>query len=276
MDLLDNLLSIGFTEYEAKVYLALLSDYPATGYQISKKAGIPRSMVYEALGRLDIRGAVLKTIDERATLFRPVPPDTLLDRYEHEHQARLQHLRSDLRKRYSQQDEDRLWTINGRSAAMTYILQMLQNAQGEVLAVLGDAELAELNSEIRTACQRGVKIFALLTGREAPVSLEIEGQSCPQYVHHPPLESELQQLTHLLVVVADSRECLICSTDPAQKEISATITRNANLGAIVRQFIWMELFAQTAARNLGPDWLVRLAPEATQYLPTPYPAKEGA
>ena len=33
-------------------HLALLGENPATGYQVSKKAGIPRSMVYEALGRL--------------------------------------------------------------------------------------------------------------------------------------------------------------------------------------------------------------------------------
>jgi Cd2+/Zn2+-exporting ATPase len=57
MELLDDLNALGFTEYEAKVYLALLKDHPATGYQLSKQAGIPRSMVYEALGRLDVRGA---------------------------------------------------------------------------------------------------------------------------------------------------------------------------------------------------------------------------
>jgi hypothetical protein len=53
-DLLNDLNAIGFTEYEAKVYLALLKEHPSTGYQISKMAGIPRSMVYEALGRLDV------------------------------------------------------------------------------------------------------------------------------------------------------------------------------------------------------------------------------
>jgi Cd2+/Zn2+-exporting ATPase len=273
MDLLANLIALGFTEYESKVYLALLGDYPATGYQISKKAGIPRSMVYEALGRLDGRGAVLKTLDGRATLFSPVPPDTLLDRYEQEQRDRVRALRADLHKRYTQQDEDRLWSISGGSAALAYAAKMLHSAQGEVLAVLGDNELDALDDAIRAGCQRGVKVFALLTGTQAPAIQKFEGQACPQYVHHPPLESQLQQMTHLLVVVADSRECLICNTDPAQNEISATVTRNANLGKIVRQFIWMELFAQTAAKNLGPDWLVRLAPETLQYLPNPYPGE---
>ena len=78
MNLQSKLSELGFTEYEAKVYLALLDESPATGYQISKQAGVPRSMVYEALGRLKGRGAVLETPDERATLYRPLPPDVLL------------------------------------------------------------------------------------------------------------------------------------------------------------------------------------------------------
>ena len=69
MDLLADLTKIGFTEYEAKVYLALLREYPATGYQLSKESGVPRSMVYEALKRLHGRGAALETVEDRATLY---------------------------------------------------------------------------------------------------------------------------------------------------------------------------------------------------------------
>ncbi|RMD79484.1 MAG: TrmB family transcriptional regulator, partial [Chloroflexi bacterium] len=32
-NLLEQLTALGLTEYEARVYLALLTDYPATGYQ---------------------------------------------------------------------------------------------------------------------------------------------------------------------------------------------------------------------------------------------------
>ncbi|MCZ7670869.1 MAG: helix-turn-helix domain-containing protein [Chloroflexi bacterium] len=56
IDLRTALNKIGFTEYEAKVYLALLREHPATGYQLSKESGVPRSMVYEALKRLHNRG----------------------------------------------------------------------------------------------------------------------------------------------------------------------------------------------------------------------------
>ena len=33
--------SLGFTEYEAKVYLALVQSAPATAYEISHRSGVP-------------------------------------------------------------------------------------------------------------------------------------------------------------------------------------------------------------------------------------------
>src|SRR5579864_4996172 len=90
MDLMESLVAVGFTEYEAKIYLELLRNNPATGYQLAKSAGIPRSMVYEALGRLRNRGAVLETLEERATLYRPLPPDVLLDNHAREQQQLIE------------------------------------------------------------------------------------------------------------------------------------------------------------------------------------------
>ena len=69
VELLKALQSIGFSEYEAKTYLALLRSAPETGYQISKSSGVPRSMIYEVLNRLQVRGAVLQSHDEKNTLY---------------------------------------------------------------------------------------------------------------------------------------------------------------------------------------------------------------
>src|SRR5512137_3126356 len=129
MEAPNDLMAIGFTEYEARVYLALLGENPATGYQLSKKAGIPRSMVYEALGRLHARGAILRTGDQRATLYRPVPPDLLLDRYAQEQQRLTQTLRASLKALYTSEAEEHIWSISGQSAVMAYALQIVREAR---------------------------------------------------------------------------------------------------------------------------------------------------
>jgi Cd2+/Zn2+-exporting ATPase len=253
MDLIASLTEIGFTEYEAKIYLELLRDNPSTGYQLSKSAGIPRSMVYEALGRLHNRGAVLETRDERATLYRPLPPDVLMDDHEREHRRLIEGLRDGLRQRYTTEDEDHLWSISGRRAVLSYANQMINSADNEVLLVLADPDLDDLRPAILRACERRLAVSALLTGK---------GElNCGEVAHHPPLESELQNLTQTTMIIVDQRESLIANT---QFETRATITRNPNLVLIARQFVWMELFTQRIYHQLGDEMIARLKPEDQQ------------
>jgi Cd2+/Zn2+-exporting ATPase len=251
MDYLQTTLTqIGFSDYEAKVYLALLHDSPTTGYQLSKKSGVPRSMVYEALGRLATRGAVLETVEARATLYRPLPPTVLLDRYEEDQRRMVKELRAGMEKIYQSSDEDKVWSIRGRRAAFSYAAQMLREAEKEVYAVLNDEALFALEEEFIALCQRNVDINALLTGES--------NLACGQVAHHPPLESELQELTGTLVIVTDNQRALIASTN---HETIATITGNRNLVLMARQFVWMELFAQRIYTRLGPDFVQQLDPE---------------
>ncbi len=253
MDLLTGLVAAGFTEYEAKTYLALLREHPATGYHLSKKSGVPRSMVYEALGRLNARGAVLETHDGRATQYRPLPPDVLLDQHEQQYQRLISELREGLRKLYTAQEDDRVWSISRRGSVLSYAAQMIWKAQTEIDLVLADADLESLHEHIRGACQRGVMVSALLTG---------DGElDCGQTARHSRLESELQDLTGTLMVVVDGKEVLIARSDA---ETRATITCNPNLVLIARQFVWMELFAQRIYGRLGPEMLIRLDPEDRQ------------
>jgi Cd2+/Zn2+-exporting ATPase len=250
MDLLTDLNAIGFTEYEAKVYLALLQDYPATGYQLSKQAGIPRSMVYEALGRLDTRGAVLKTEDAKATLYRPMPPEALLQRLDDEHGRRMENLQRELNTLYTAEDEAHLWTFSGEGPVLSYAQNMIAKAQREAMLVLTDANVRALHDVISEAETRGVSIGALLTGKE---KLNIG-----QIAYHPPHESQLHKLADSLIVVVDEREVLIASSLPSY---SATITTNSNMVQIGRQFVWMELFAHRIFDQIGPDLLERLDPD---------------
>ena len=252
MDLLADLTKIGFTEYEAKVYLALLREYPATGYQLSKESGVPRSMVYEALKRLHGRGAALETVEDRATLYRPLPPQILLDRHQEEHERLLQDLEQGLNALYTSVADNRVWAISGRTAVLAYAAKLIREAQTELFLVLTDEDLAALRLDIIAAAERGLEINTLLTGSGA--------LNCGRVAYHPPLESELQGLTATLLVQTDEVEVLIASAAP-HHETTATITRNQDLVLIARQFVWMEMFTQRIYAQLGADLLTRLDPE---------------
>ncbi|MBK8989038.1 MAG: TrmB family transcriptional regulator [Chloroflexi bacterium] len=252
MDLRTDLLKIGFTEYEAKVYLALLREHPATGYQLSKESGVPRSMVYEALKRLHGRGAALETVEGRTTLYRPLPPELLLEQHAADHRRLLQELGQGLTALYTETTDNRVWTISGRTAVLAYASHLIHQAQTELFLVLTDGDLAALQNDVCAASERGLLVSSLLTGSST--------LNCGRVAYHPPLESELQGITATLLVQADNAEVLIASASP-RHETMATITRNQDLVLIARQFVWMEMFTQRIYARLGADLLERLDPE---------------
>ncbi len=261
MDLLADLTQIGFTEYEAKVYLALLKDNPANGYQLSKTSGVPRSMIYEALSRLHARGVVFESIEERASIYRPLPPDLLLEQHQAEHIQLMANLRTGLQKLYTSPTEDRVWSLAGRRPMLVYAAQMIRSAEFEIFLVLNDEDLDALRDEITARCQRGVSIHTLLIGAG--------DLTCGEVAHHPPLESELHGLTGMLLIVADGAEVLIAGQD---HEL-ATITRNSHLVQIARQFVWMEFFTQRIYARLGTDMLERLDAQDRQIFESLNPSK---
>jgi len=182
MENLTKLQQIGFTEYEAKTYLALLKEHPATGYQISKISGVPRSMVYEVLGRLYAKGAVLETIEGRATYYRPLPPKLLLDQYQNDIQGLISKLRPELNGLYENNQDNRVWTILDRNAIFAYCKQMLQAAETEVYLVTNDHSFGFLKNFLDEILKKNITPNILYTGSQT-ISLG-------NVVYHPPLESE--------------------------------------------------------------------------------------
>lgn len=250
MEWIGQLGALGMTEYESRVYLALLREHPTTGYQLGKVTGIPRSMVYEALGRLEMRGAVLKTKEDKATYYRPVDPNTLLNRYEQETQQRLAALRTGLVPLYQRQDEGKLWNFSGRKDALSYARELIAAASNELMLVLTDADVLALREPLTNAHARGVTLGVMLTGEK--------NFDLGQVVHHPKRETEIHRMEETLIVVADEREFLIAS---GHDTTVATVTTNVNMVFIARQFIWMELFAQRIFARLDDDLLAKLEPE---------------
>ena len=75
-DLVESLKELGLNSYEAKVYLALLKKYPATGYEVAKLADIPQSRAYDTLKALENERIVTSSNDKPQT-FTPIKPKEL-------------------------------------------------------------------------------------------------------------------------------------------------------------------------------------------------------
>lgn len=79
-DYIEMLTAFGLSRQEAKIYILLLTNGQATGYEVAKKSGISRSNVYTALAGLVEKGAAL-VAEEQAVLYQPVPVKEFADNH---------------------------------------------------------------------------------------------------------------------------------------------------------------------------------------------------
>lgn len=232
MDLHDKLMRIGFTDFEARIYLTLLRENPVTSYQIAKETEHARSTVSATLEKMLDRGIVLETLERRATLYRPLPPLMLLAQHEAEHSRMLTELSGSLEELYQENLDDRVWSISGRTAVLNYAAEMIQYAETDLFLVLSDKDLRTLRMEIEGACARDLPVSTLLTG-----GAEL---SCGSSAYHIASSRDDGNLDSTLLVAVNGGELLI-STGSPHDEMKATITRNADLNFLARQFVWLQL-----------------------------------
>src|SRR5678815_1526689 len=72
-----SLVALGFSLNESRAYAALLSESPATGYEVGVRAQIPRSAVYGVLRRL-VKAGAARSIVGTPERFAPAAAEDLL------------------------------------------------------------------------------------------------------------------------------------------------------------------------------------------------------
>lgn len=161
--MLEKLKAIGFSEYEAKAYLALLKLGEATGYEIAKNSGIPRSMVYQTLKKLREKGAV-QEIQGDPVKYLAESPLEYLDRLSEEFSARIGEARKALETYIQVEPQERVIHLNGQQIAEK-IRKMLRKAERNVKLLASVAMVNPYREELNQLRQKGVKVELTLIGK---------------------------------------------------------------------------------------------------------------
>jgi len=198
----DRLVKLGFSEYEAKAYVALLRESPVTGYQVSKASGVPRSMIYEALGKLVARGAAMTLRREGGNKYAPVPAADFLEQLQRDHEQLVASLRDDLRSFEDSSVLEYVWNIDGNEHVMAKAVEMIDQAGIRVYLALMPETFPPLRGALQRAVERGVRVVLYSTG-----DLDLPGG---RVVVSPVPERASERLIGLwLILVIDGQEALI-------------------------------------------------------------------
>ncbi len=208
--------TLGFTEYEAKAYVALVRLGSGTGYQIAKESGVPRSMIYETLNKLAARGALLTQSSGETTRYAPLPPDRLLDRMRRELDDSAKALIRELAGIAAEGAfASSAWTISGRQNIFAFARQMIDRARHQIVVSIGDDdELDELLPRLQEAQDRKLSLLVVSTvpydGGRIPVVAYPKGQQLRQAVGHG------------LTLTVDGQEALIGEVDRSETAVWTT------------------------------------------------------
>jgi HTH-type transcriptional regulator, sugar sensing transcriptional regulator len=201
-DPIAKLVRIGFSEYEAKAYVALLRKSPVTGYELSKLSGVPRSMIYEVLGKLTVRGAAITLRKEGANLHAAVPAAGFLDQLRREYEALIASLKGELAALTSPSDLEYVWNIEGEDNVLAKAREAIGQAGRRVHLALSPVALPHLRRALEEAIGRGVRVVIYTTG-----DLDLPGAQV--VVASMPEEARGQVAQLGLILVVDGEEVLI-------------------------------------------------------------------
>jgi sugar-specific transcriptional regulator TrmB len=178
----DDLQSLGFTSYEARIYMALLQSYPATAYEVSKQAGLPRANVYNALETLAKKLAV-QPVNENPVKYVPVDPKVMLDRIARKTASRCSELAEKLVETKAVQTTEFVWTLTGDDSIHAKMTEMIGKATKHIWVKAAHHLLSPHSVEIKAAAERGVDVLIILFAEPAQASLYEFGPTVKVYLH---------------------------------------------------------------------------------------------
>jgi sugar-specific transcriptional regulator TrmB len=152
------------TQWEARAYLALLEEAPASGYAVAKRSGTPRAKVYEVLASLLTKGAIHVARSE-PMLYGPVPPKELLERMRAQLTQRLDATDAAMADYAAQVGANSvIWDIQGRSEIIDRARQIIRAARRRILLEIWAPDASELREDLRDATDRAVGVTAVAYG----------------------------------------------------------------------------------------------------------------
>ena len=243
MDPIDKLMGIGFSEYEAKTYVGLLKKSPVTGYELSKLSSVPRSMIYEVVGKLVSRGAAMSLRTGGAVKYAPVPADEFLDQFRREQNELTDALRNDLASFSSAPDLDYVWNIAGQENIIGRAIEMIDQSKDRVCLALTPTTFPSLQRALTRAAERGVRVVIYTTS-------QLQFTAGRVVVTHVAEETLGQARGLGLILVVDREEVLIGEWLPAS-HAHASWTSNPLLVFIAEHHLRTDLYLPELLALLG-------------------------
>lgn len=156
-EIVEKLKEIGLNEYQAKVYIALLKKFPATGYEIAKLANIPQSRAYDTLKVLESMHIAIPSNTKPIT-YTPIKPKELTKRYKRKIDSTINFLEKKLPDIKEENYTEPILSISGRTKIIDKIEEIIKSAQNSIFIALFSQDFKYLEPHLLDAYNRGLDV----------------------------------------------------------------------------------------------------------------------
>jgi sugar-specific transcriptional regulator TrmB len=230
----NDLLELGFTDYEAKAYIALLQKNPATAYEIAKNAAIPTSKIYEVLVKLADKGVISEYDDQNKRKYIPMPPEEMIDSYRSKIDNTLDRLKASLKNMNQENELAYIWNIMDYDYLIDKARRMIGEAERTLLISIWPEEYELLKASLNKAAKLGVQLAIVHFGQ---ISIPM-GQMFPH-----PIEDTVydEKGGRGLVIVSDSQEVLFGKIGEGN-EVQGANSMNEGFVTIAEDYIKHDIY----------------------------------
>ncbi|MDX8046493.1 helix-turn-helix domain-containing protein [Gracilibacillus sp. S3-1-1] len=237
----------GFSKYECQAYVGLLKNAPVTGYELSKRTGVPRSMIYEVLGKLMAKGAVFTTPSEPVK-YTPLPAKNLIERLRKEFEDSFDYLEENLTSLDSDQEADVIWRIHAQDRIIAEMIEMLHTAESELWISAWEPQVSQLKETVDKRIADGVHVFSVLFGK-----IDIE---MGVTLHHDYMAIDIAEERtngHLTILAIDNSEVMIANFSPNGSDAWAIKTKDPALVLVAMEYMRHDIMYGEITKSFGSE-----------------------
>jgi Predicted transcriptional regulators len=247
-DVFKELQKLGFSPYECKAYVGLLKAHPVTGYEISKRSGVPRSMIYEVLGKLMDKGAVY-LVPSEPVKYSPVPADAFIERQRNRFDKSFSLLEKKLTMLQREREMDVIWHIRSEEPVIQEMIEMIGRADRELWLSVWEPQVPIVQKAVEQHLRDGVRVFSVLFGApEAGIGTTF---------HHDYMTPEVvteRTGGRLTIVARDGEEVLIANFSD-ESATWAVKTCDPVLVLVATEYIRHDIMIEAITARFGPEKL---------------------
>jgi len=236
---------LGFSKNEAKVYMALLSEPALNGYGISKRSGVPRSMVYTVIAKLVSKEAIVELRTEPPT-YTPISVKELILNQKRQTEETLSFLEKELQVIEKPVEINVIKHMEGRDKIVQAVQKLMNEANEEIWLSLWEEEMEDLRGTAEEQARKGKRLYSMLFTNE-----ETESFGKAFYHRNDTASIEKNRMEQrLTIVIQDNTEVLIAGFISGQIP-QAIQTAEPMLVLLAKEYIRHDMMMKTVSEKIG-------------------------